>query len=142
MNNKILTLWLPGLIAQTVAIGSLTALKTIGTQPKVVWIGQTPLLLYISWLALLPLSGAFGAHLSRRAGGNSGACVLAGLLPATVLFCLTCLGFAGMAMEGQLDHPYWLYIAVGLFNWSILPGIALLVGVAPFLLGCGARVRD
>jgi hypothetical protein len=123
-------------------MGSLTALKTIGAQPKIIWIGQTPLLLYLSWPALLPLSGGFGAHLSRRAGGNSGVCVIAGLFPAIVLFCLICLGLAGMAMKDQLDHPHWLYIAVGLFNWAILPGIASLVGVAPFILGCGPPVHN
>ena len=72
MNNRTLTVWLPALVSLMVAMGSLTALKTIGAHPKIIWMGQTPLLLYLSWLALLPLSGAFGAHLSRAPGGIPG----------------------------------------------------------------------
>jgi hypothetical protein len=53
--------------------------------------------------------------------------------PTTVLFCLICLDLAGIALTGYLDYPRWFYIAVVLFNRVILPWVALLVGVAPFL---------
>jgi hypothetical protein len=66
------------------------------------------------------------------------ACVAAGLFPAAVLLGLVCLGFAAMAISNQLDRPEWLCIAVGLLNWTVLPGCALLLGTAPFLIGAQA----
>ena len=132
MNNRISTLWLPGLVSLTFAMGFLMALRTFGPKPHIVWIGRMPMLLYVPWLVVLPLAGAAGAHLSRRSGGNLPACIAAGLFPAVVLFGLVCLGLSDMAIANQLDRPQWLYITVGLLNWAILPGGALLLGAAPF----------
>ena len=135
MKNRISNLWLPGLVSLTSAMGLQMVLRRIGPHPHVVWVGRIPLLLYVPWLAVLPLFGATGAYLSRRAGGALWVCVAAGLFPAIVLFGLVCLGLAGMAFGDQLngDRPLWLYVTVSLVNWAILPGVALLLGTLPFL---------
>ena len=140
MNSRISTLWIPGLISLTFAMGLLMALRTFGPKPHVVWMGRMPMLLYIPWLAVLPLCGAAGAHLSRRSGGEFPACIAAGLFPGVVLFGLVCSGLFNMAITNQLDRPQWLYIAVGLLNWAVLPGAALLLGAAP--LSKSARVAS
>lgn len=138
MNRRIATLWLPGLVGLAAATGSWTALRLVGTRPHILWIGQMPLLLYVPWIVLLPLAGAAGAYLCRRAGGRPMACVAAGLFPAAVLLGLVCLGLTAMAISNELDRPEWLCIVVGLLNWTVLPGCALLLGTAPFLISAKA----
>ena len=66
------------------------------------------------------------------------ACVAAGLFPAAVLLGLVCLGLTAMAITDELDRPEWLCIAVGLLNWTVLPGGALLLGTTPFLISAKA----
>jgi hypothetical protein len=136
MNRRITTLWLPGLLSLTVAMGLLMVMRRVGVPPHIVWVRRMPMLIFMPWLVALPLSGAASAYLSSRGGGNVAACLLASLFPAIVLFCLVSIGFAGMAISDRLDRPEWLYVGLGFFNWVILPGVALLVGAMPFL---GAR---
>ncbi len=135
MNGRIGKLWLPRLASLALATGSWTALHMARSQPHVLWIRHMPMLLYLPWIATLPLAGAAGAYICRRAGGRPRACFDAGLFPAAVWFGLVSLGFTAMAVGSQLDRPEWLCIAVGLLNWAVLPGSAVVVGTTPFLIG-------
>ena len=135
MNNRIKSLWLPGCVSLTAAMGLLMLLQRTGFQPRLVWVGSMPLMLYVPWLVALPLCGAAGAYLSRRAGGPWLARVVAGLFPAIVILGLAVLALSSSVVVEPnvfiLRHP--LHLLFGLFNWIVLPAAALLLGAMPFL---------
>jgi len=82
------------------------------------------------------LSGAQGAFLARRAGGTRSTRVIAGIFPAIVMFGLWAFWIpASAVMEHNafvLRHP--LFYTLGAFVWVVPPGIASLLGTAPFLM--------
>jgi hypothetical protein len=133
-NKRTATLWFPALFSLIAAMGSLMVLRQMGPRPHILWVGRMPVLLYVPWLALLPLAGTIGAFLSRRGGGKFSTCLTASMFPAMTLCGLLCVGLTWMAINGQLDRPRWLYVALGVFNWAVLPSVALLLGAAPFLV--------
>jgi hypothetical protein len=108
-------------------------LRHVGPRPYILWVGRMPVLFYVPWLTFLPLAGAVGGFLSTRRGGNFVTRVAAALFPAFTMFGLVCLGLIWMGLTGRLDRPGWLYVLLGLFNWTVLPTVALLPGAALFL---------
>jgi len=46
---------------------------------------------------------------------------------------LVCVGLTWMAITNRLDRPRGLYVVLGLFNWAVLPTLALLLGAIPLL---------
>lgn len=138
-NKRTATLWYPALCGLTASMGSLMIFRMIGPRPSIIWVGRMPVLLYVPWLTLLPLSGTGGAFLSRRGGGNFRTCLTAALFPAMTLCALVCLGLTWMAIADQLDRPQWLYVLLGVFNWSVLPSVALLLGAIPLLSNARQR---
>jgi len=141
MNNRIMNFWLPSCISLAPSMGFLMLLQRTGPQPRLVWLGSMPLMLYVPWLVALPLFGAAAAYLSRRSGGPRLARLVAGLFPAIVMLALAALAVSCSAVVEPnvfiLHHP--VYFAYGLFNWVLLPGVALLLGVVPFLRTPGFR---
>lgn len=133
MNSRIATLWLPALINLAAAMSFLTMVRQFGIRPNVVWMGQLPMLLYVPWLAVLPLFGAATAYLARRAGGRFVVCVTAGLFPAVILSGLSCIGLIVIGPGDELDRPRWLYLSVNLATWDLIPTVVLLAGIASFL---------
>jgi hypothetical protein len=91
----------------------------------------------LSWLALLPLCGAAGAYLSRRAGGASLNCLVAGTFPALAMLGVFCLllpiGIVIQRNAFLIHHP--LYFGLALLNWTVLPGALLLLGAVPACAG-------
>jgi RsiW-degrading membrane proteinase PrsW (M82 family) len=143
MNHRTKTLWMPGLISLTAAMVFLMVSELVSPQPRfllpdsfgVVHTGSTSanvlLVAYLPWLVLLPLCGAAGAFLSRRAGGQRPARLAAGMFPWTALFLLVTF----LTLIGQIvpfKHE-WIGFVTELVLVSIPPGIALLLGVIPFL---------
>jgi hypothetical protein len=85
------------------------------------------------WLAALPLFGALGAYLSRRAVGPvlSRSRLVAGL--AAVLWLLL-MSFSIEPVELAVNaFSQFLCYAYGVANWVAIPGFALLLGASPFL---------
>jgi hypothetical protein len=143
MNHRTKTLWLPGLISLTAAMTFLMVSELVSLQPRflvpgsyaVVQTGSTSanvlLVAYLPWLVLLPFCGAAGAFLSRRAGGQRPVRVAAGMFPWIALFLLvTFLTLIGQIVPFQHE---WIGFVTKLLLVSIPPGIALLLGVIPFL---------
>ena len=95
MNHRTRTLWLPALISLATAMVFLMTSTQLALEPRVI-AGQFitlhtsttstnyPFAVYLPWLILLPFCGAAGAYLSRRAGGQPLARLLAGLFPWSV----------------------------------------------------------
>jgi len=69
MNHRTKSLWLPALITLLGASVSLAATQFMGLQPQEVWGGKMGMTFYGPWLASLPIFGALGAYMSRRAAG-------------------------------------------------------------------------
>jgi hypothetical protein len=96
------------------------------------FLGRSPLqMVLLPWLILLPFCGAAGAYLSRRAGGNVRARLVAGLFPTIALFTLGSIVVPTRLLT--FARPEWRYGAIALIVGVVLPSAALLAGTAPFL---------
>jgi hypothetical protein len=133
MNYRTKSLWLPALATFFGTSVSLTVCQSFGLQPHTVWIGQVGLTLYWVWLATLPMFGAMGALLSRRACGLAAARLTAGLFPALIMLVVLCVILPwGLAIDG-FAFLRLVGFGLGAVNWVVLPAIALLLGALPFL---------
>ena len=133
MNNRTKSLWLPALMTLLGANTSLALFQYLGARPHLVWVGNVALTFYWAWLATLPIFGALGAYLSRRAQSSAWARLAAGVAPALVMLIVMGLILPwGLAVEGI--HFFRLVsFGLGLTNWVAIPAVALLAGVSPFL---------
>ena len=130
MNNRTKHIWLPGFANLAAAMILLTPLISVSMQSR--FLGRSPLLMVLlPWLCLLPLCGATGAYLSRRAGGNLSARVVAGLFPTIAL--LTLGSMLVVTRQLTFAHPEWEYGAIALAVTVVLPSVTLLIGASPFL---------
>ena len=135
MNNRTRSLWLPVMANLIAAPGLLMILQKLAVQPRVLWIGDMAMVLYLPWLVTLPIFGAFGAFLAKRAQAPFMNRLIVGLSPA-----LAVLGAFALVVPVSLvvdshrlrDFPF-AYFALTIFNWVVLPALALLIGTLPFL---------
>jgi hypothetical protein len=137
MNTRTRTFWLPALVSLTAAMACLTISTLGGLEPRFVARGWATYVVYIPWLLTLPLCGAAGAYLSRRAGGERRACLAAGLFPVIAMTSL--VGFLTIIGKFVYAKPQWVYFSMAVLFGSILPGMALLLGAAPFAKGSDYR---
>jgi hypothetical protein len=146
MNTRTKQLWLPSLVSLTTAMVSLMFLTLLGVQPRLFYAHfslahHAVTTLYLPWLAALPLCGAAGAYLSRRAGGERFMCLASSLFPAAALlgcFCFVLLD--SIFGTGRAITPAGFLLFV--WNWVFLPGSALLLGALPFLGAGNQRIRS
>ena len=141
MNHRTRTLWLPALINLAAAMVVLMISTQIASLPRVI-AGRSVIdtsttgtdysfAAYLPWLVFLPFCGAAGAYLSRRAGGQRIARLAAGLSPWIALLGLVSF----LTLIGQIvpfQHQ-WFPFAAALLFLMLPPGIALFLGVLPFL---------
>jgi len=135
MNYRTKSLWLPALITLFGASISLAATQFIGLQPRLVWFAGMGMTFYWPWLASLPVFGAVGAYMSRRAAGQTPMRLAAGLSPAIVMLIVMLLILPwGLFLDGF--HFFRLVrFGLGLINWVGIPAASLLLGSLPFLRG-------
>jgi hypothetical protein len=135
MNYRTRSLWLPALITLFGASVSLAATQFIGLQPRLMWFAGMGMTFYWPWLASLPIFGAVGAYMSRRAAGQTPMRLAAGLSPAIVMLVVMLLILPwGLFLDGF--HFFRLVrFGLGLINWVGIPAAALLLGALPFLRG-------
>jgi len=135
MNPRTRSLWLPAMVNLVAAPGLLMILQKLAIQPRVLWIGDMAMVLYLPWLITLPIFGAFGAFLAKRANADSVNRLIVGLSPAlAVLGAFALLLPVSLITDRHLlsNFPF-AYFALTVCNWVVLPAIALLVGTLPFL---------
>lgn len=135
LNQRTKSLWLPALTTFFGASVWLMICEFLNMQPRVVWIARIGMWLYWPWLASLPVFGAAGAFLSQRAHGTAAARLTACLSPALIMLTVMVLILPwGLAIDGK-DFFRVVAFGVGLINWVAIPGVALLLGAAPFVRG-------
>jgi hypothetical protein len=132
MNYRTKALWLPGLVTLGAVSILLAILQRVSSfQPKIFWVQGEALGVDLRWLMLLPICGATGAYLSRRAGAKRLTCLVAGIFPAIIMFGSFCLFFpVGLVQRNSFINHHLLYLGLSMLDWTVLPGLALFVGAA------------
>jgi len=107
MNDRVRQLWLPGLLTFALSMGLLELVQKFGARPIVLDLDKgTPVLMfYTPWLLALPLAGALGAYLSKRAGGSARIVLASSIfpvLPFGVVFMIA--GPVGLVISHSLAH--------------------------------------
>lgn len=132
MTNRVTQLWLPGLLTFGLSMVLLELAQKFGPRPIILDLDKgTPILMfYISWLLILPVAGALGAYLSKRAGGSTRMVLVSSIfpvLPFAVVFMIAIP--VGLVINHALAHhtvtAAYFSLSVG---WVLAPGIALFVG--------------
>jgi hypothetical protein len=136
MNERTKNLWLPGMVMLLFSSILLILITRYGPFPKTVWLdARQPLLLYVPWLATLPVFGALGAYWSKRAGGKVAERAAAGIFPVLMLAGAFFM-ILPIAILFDRNIPFSMFITsfgLMLLGWVIIPGGALLLGALPFL---------
>ncbi len=133
MNHRTRSLWLPALITVLGTSVSLALTQMLRLQPRVLWIGGWGMTFYWQWLATLPLFGAAGTYISRRARGSLMSRFAAGLSPALItLGAMSVILPFALAIDGFYA---WRLVGfgLGLINWVAVPALALMLGAFPFV---------
>ena len=131
MNTRVTRFWRPSLITFTLSSVLLAANQIFGPRPTVLHSGKLPLImLFIPWLLCLPLVGAAGAYLSRRAGAPLGIMLISSIFPV-LPFAVAFLIVLPVALV--LDHHVGHTITItgfltGWFVWIVVPAAALIAG--------------
>ena len=128
MTNRVRQLWLPGLLTFTLSMVLMELTQKFGPAPHILSLGKgTPVLMfYTAWLFVLPLAGAIGAYLAKRAGGSPRMVLLSSIfpvLPFGVVFMAAIP--VGLAMGHGLVPAAYLTMTIG---WVLAPGVTLLAG--------------
>ncbi len=133
MHDRVKQIWVPGLVTLLSSYIVLALLQWAGTRPMISHPGEPRgVVFYLPWLFLLPLIGAVGAYLSRRAQGHGWRVYLAASLPALALGAIFLLLFAlAFALDRHVPLQVKGTTLVAMMGgWVVLPGIALCAGVA------------
>ncbi len=132
MNDRVRQLWLPGLLTFALSMGLLELVQKSGPRPMALDLDKgTPMVMfYTSWLLTLPLAGAIGALLSKRAGGSPRILAISSVfpvLPFGVVFLIAIP--AGLLMSHTLAHHIVATAFLTMmFGWVLVPGVALFSG--------------
>jgi len=133
MRDRIRQIWLPGLITFISAYFVLAILQRLGARPLYSHPGEpVGVIFYLPWLFLLPLVGAAGGYLSRRAQADGWRVYLASCVPVLALAALFLVIFpVSFILDKQVPPQAKVTtLAALMFGWVLLPGMALCAGVA------------
>ena len=131
MNTRVTRFWLPGLITLTLSSVLLAANQILGPRPTVLHAAKLPLImLFIPWLLCLPLVGAIGACLSRRAGATIGIMLVSSIMPVLPFAAAFLIVFpVVLVLDDRVPHNISITgLLTGLFVWILVPAAALVVG--------------
>lgn len=133
MQNRVAQLWIPGLVTLFSAYVLLAVMQFAGLRAMVSHPGEPRgIVLYLPWLLSLPVIGAVGAYLSRRARATGWRVYLAASLPALALGAFFLLVFPwSFVVDPQVPlRDKGAGLSIMMLNWVVLPGLALSLGAA------------
>ncbi|MGH9865077.1 MAG: hypothetical protein ACRD4H_06650 [Candidatus Acidiferrales bacterium] len=145
MNDRTKHLWLPGVTILLTSAISLAIFQLVGFSPYFPsgWNGNTSneiflrhsLMINVPWLCVLPFLGAAGAYWARRAGSGRAIQSAVGLFPAIVFLAMFLVIFpVTFAIDRFLPANIYFHILAGvMLSWVVIPAVALLLGILPFL---------
>lgn len=148
MNNRTKGFWLPGLLSLVGSIVFFAIFEIAGVRPYPAGnfgspVNHFPVNIFLPWLCVLPFLGAASAYFSRRAGSGRTLRVVAVLLPVlgflSGFVVAIPLVFAVNGMPGI--NAILPALAAGMLSMVVAPGVALLLGVVPFIRDCSVRPR-
>ena len=134
MNNRTRKFWLPALVGLAISEGVLLAVSfAVANNSHLLMIG--PKLIYLPWMASMPIAGAAAAYLSRRAGSERKTLLAASLFPALMALCFISVGIAITLFTGAriFARPQWFYASTALGVGVVVPAALLTLGTLPFL---------
>jgi len=132
MSDRIRQLWVPGLVTLLLANVALTVMQRLHVEPLLISVGKYWMLcVYVPWLLILPMVGAVGGFLARRARSHGWHVYLAAAFPALVIagLFLVILPLARLFDRDVSSHIQLNGVLAGLTSWVVLPGMALAAGV-------------
>jgi hypothetical protein len=155
LNSRTKRFWLPGMSMLLASAALLAAFQAAGfnSQFTHLWIrvGPTdphalfcPLMACYPWLCILPFVGAAGAFWTRRAGGSRAVRTAAQFFSVSMFLAvfLTVLLFSfvisGVTGNVSIANTLFPEFTGAVMSWVVIPAIALLLGVLPFLWGTSA----
>lgn len=150
MNDRVRQFWFPALLTIFLAMVFLMVIEELGPKPWVspAWGGPPRIapvaVVYFSWLATLPLIGALGAWLSRRAGGHARTVFSSVIFPVLPYLAFFLVGLpVSVILDDHVAHNIMLSaLFVGFAAWVVLPAVALLAGgLSVQLLSNHSRAR-
>jgi hypothetical protein len=132
MHDRIKQIWIPAAVTFFASYFVLALFEWVGIRFLISHPGEPRgVVFYLPWLLFLPLTGAAGAYLSRRAQGDGWRVYLAASFPVLVLGALFLTIFLVVfAMNPQGLHTKAASLVTVMVGWVVLPGIALCMGVA------------
>ncbi|HKF52880.1 MAG TPA: hypothetical protein VKB26_11250 [Candidatus Acidoferrales bacterium] len=147
MNDRTKGLWLPGSVILVVTVVCLVICEIFGVQPYIAaHFGSAANYSRVEiypWLLVLPFLGAASAYFSRRAGSGCALRVTAGIFPVLVFFVgiviVVPLSFGINGVKATAET--FPSLAAGVLSIVVIPGLALLLGVLPFLRDSNANRR-
>lgn len=133
LNDRTKRIWLPGMTILLASAVFLAVFQLVGFSPR--FLHGWALMVYIPWLCVLPFLGGTGAYWSRRVGSGRAARLAVGLFPVLVFLAIFLVFLpASLAMGTLPPAETFIPAFAGLMlSWVVIPGAALLLGVAPFL---------
>jgi len=136
MPKRVAQFWLPAFLTLSLSMVLLALIQRFGPNPWIAPVSggrlrMTPVaVVYVSWLLTLPLIGAMGAYLSRRAGGSTRAVFSSIVSPVLPYLAFFLVGLpVALILDDHVAHNLMIpALFVGLSAWVIFPAIALLAG--------------
>ncbi len=137
MPKRVAQFWLPAFLTLLLSMVLLAVIQMFGPNPwtRVVasrwWMPVA--VVYVSWLLFLPLIGALGAYMSRRAGGSARAVFFSIVFPTLPYLTFFLIGLPiALILDDRVAHNITIpAFFVGLSAWVIFPAAALLAGGWP-----------
>src|SRR6185437_328172 len=151
MIERIRRFWFPSVAILLASVAFLAAIQAVGLRPHFMMKGELPLVIYLPWLVVLPFLGAGGAYWARCQRGGQTVASAIGFLPvlkflgsfvavfvASLLVALpVCVALGALTADAE----FFIVLAGAILSWVVIPGVALLLGVLPFLRTRGAERR-
>jgi hypothetical protein len=141
VNDRTRQLWLPGLVCFATSMISLMVVQFTGVKPYPLQLGFITLpMFYLPWLVCLPIFGALGAYLSRRAGAPRTRIFVVTLFPSLMFLASILLWVVPVTIFGSKDpanafiRSHFSFGTVfGILLLLSIPAVPLLLGALPFL---------